>query len=294
MKHFISFFAAPVLASSLSAQFLSLPPSSTDDGIIVQSIGMNAGTDQWNSSSGLAAYQFSSDTNTDRINLGTDNNPLGLTWQNSPSADAAAAKNLLNTTGGTIRAIFLGETAGWLNDFGYTYSGNPSSDSYTISHAIQSSGASANVQFGQYVDLSLPAGGAANFDFWLNAVGAMGTNPQPGPSASGGIYTAFDPANSSPGSGTRQFAWATSPIAVNTYLPQQNGYAPVETYLISAEDWRIGTGSDKDFSDYTFALQFFDANGTPIGAVPEPAAAALLIGSLALSAGLYKRKAARC
>jgi hypothetical protein len=205
-------------------------------------------------------------------------------------AAATAAKDSVNANGGTVRAIFVGETAGWLNDFGYTYSGDPTQDSFTVSQAIQSVGPNANVKFGQYIDIPLLAGEANTLDFWLNGVGAMGTSAKPGPSSVGGVYTAFNPSNSSPSSAASQFAWATTPIAVNTYVSAINGFAPVETYLVSAEDWRIGAGSDKDYSDYTFALQFFDSNGVPLGAVPEPAATACLLGASVLAVAASRRR----
>ncbi|HEY9154389.1 MAG TPA: hypothetical protein VIM69_04620 [Opitutaceae bacterium] len=291
MKTPLFILALPVLSAPSYGQFWTLPPSSTTDGVTVQDIGANSATDAWSDSNGLAAYASSGDGDSNRIAIGSTNNPLGLDWQTSPSAAAISVRDSVNTNGGTIRAIFVGETAGWLNDFGYTYSGDPTKDSFTVSHAIQSVGPNANVKFGQYIDIPVLAGQANTLDFWLNGVGAMGNSPKPGPSSLGGIYTAFNSSASSPSSATSQFAWSTTPIAVNTYVSAINGFAPVDTYLVSAEDWRIGAGSDRDYSDYTFALQFFDSNGVPLGAVPEPASTACLIGVGALMVGSARRRA---
>src|SRR3569833_4069805 len=121
MKTSLFILTLPALATASYGQFWTLPPSSSMDDVAVQDIGSNSGADAWNATDGLAAYAASSDGNSYRFQIGSSDNPLGLTWQSTPSVDAIAAKNSVNANGGTVRAIFVGETAGWLNAFGYTY-----------------------------------------------------------------------------------------------------------------------------------------------------------------------------
>lgn len=279
MKHLTQLLTFTLCVSPAFAQFSTLPPSSNLDAITVHSAGLNAVSSHWQDPAGLGAYAISSDGYADPLSAGATDSHLGLVWQETVSAGVQSAKTALNSKGGVIRALFVGETAGWLNDFGYTYSGKPTgSESFTVFQNIQSVGAAPTVTFGNYVDISLLSGQASTFDFWYNSVGAPGLDTPSSATGRGGIYTAFNPLNTDPSSATNQFLWARNPIKVSTWMPSIGAYANVDTYLVSVEDWRIAAGSDRDYSDFRFALQFFDATGTPLAQVPESSASAIVIG----------------
>jgi hypothetical protein len=205
-------------------------------------------------------------------------NVLGLNWTSSCPPQALDGRAKVNNPDGdkigAIRAIFLGESAAWLNDFGYTYSGKPQANasSYTVFSDIQAMDGTpyaVNIHFGDYVNILIAKNSAPDFDFWLNGVGANGINT-PGSSVNGGIYTVFNAANSDPLNTPGNVMWS-EPFMVNTYDASTNNYVDTETFLVSFEDWRTDKGSDNDYNDYMFAVQFVPNYQGPIPIpVPEP------------------------
>jgi hypothetical protein len=290
MKKVIAVAALTALTGSAFAQLSTLPPMSTTDGVAVQPIGLNAGPTHWENPATLGAFKFASDDNF------AAPDPVSLGWTIAPPGSIMSHINSIDADGGTIRAIFTGESAGWLNDFGYTYDGNPASatQSFTVFKDIQAANTgngSVNINFGDYIDVGfLQSDSAANFDFWLNGVGEFGLNT-PTPTQLGGVYTAIHPTNSTPYV-AGQVLWAPSPIFVNTWVQALNGglggYTDVATYLVGFDDWRLDRGSDADDNDFMFALQFYRADGTPFTPIPEPSTYGL-IGAVAL-VGLIARR----
>ena len=273
----------------VNAQLPSLPPNSSNDGVVVKPAGVNSSPALWGSPTSLGAYQISGDDYQKPLHPGSPDQELGLTWNFSAPSSLATARQAINTTGGIVRAIFVGETAGWLNDFGYTYSGVPSGQkSYTAWQRIQSFGSTndTNIKFGDYFDVNLAPGQMANFDFWFSAPGEMGSRPT-SLTDLGGVYTAFNSSASS--SSTPQYLWAASSITVDTWIPSLSAAAPVATYLAGIEDWRIDRGSDRDYNDLVLALQFYNSDGTPFTAVPEPGTWAAIAGILAFGFVLIRR-----
>jgi hypothetical protein len=292
MKTVLSIAAFAALAGSAFAQLSSLPPSSTTEGIAVNPEGVNAGATHWDNPSTLGAYKAASTTDGNAPITTPAYNPLGLPFASTVPTAVASFKSQINTSGGTIRGIYVAESAGWQNDFGYTYSGNPAGpNSYTVFQNIQGNPADGptTVSFGQYFDVPLSIGQASNFDFWLNGVGAMGTaNPTP-PTDNGGVYTAFNQANSSSFINGGNVLWSQTPLLVNTFVPALGAYVDVATYLVAFEDWRQDRGSDRDFSDLIVGVQFFNANGLPFAPVPEPSTYGL-IGAAALLGLIARRR----
>jgi hypothetical protein len=276
-----------ILPGLLTAQQLSLPPIASGDNVVSKALGVNSGANRWESQTTLYAYAFSGDDYQNPLHPGSSDQELGLTWNYAVPSSLSAERQRINTTGGTVRAIFVGETAGWLDDFGYTYSGRPSGPkAFTAWQQIQSYGAASNIKFGDYFDVTLAPGQMATFDFWFNATGVSGASPT-SLIEQGGVYMAFNPSqNSSP---TSQYLWAGSSIPVNTWIPSLSSAAPVATYLAGVEDWRIDRGSDRDYNDFVFALQFYNPDGSPLTVVPEPGTWAAIAGALALGFVLVRR-----
>ena len=271
----------------LKAQQLTLPPAASQDRVVVSTAGVNAGTTYWGDPATLGAYQISGDDYQKPLAIGSRDQELGLAWNASAPASLSADRQRINETGGTVRAIFVGETAGWLNDFGYTYSGSPSGPkSFTAWEQIQSFGTSPNIRFGDYFDVSVEAGKMSTFDFWFSAAGVSGSHPT-SLTDLGGVYTAFTPAESS--AQTQQYIWSDSSIYVNTWIPSISASVPVATYLVGIEDWRIDRGSDRDYNDFLFALQFYNADGTPLTVVPEPGVWSAIAGVAAFAFVLIRK-----
>lgn len=282
MKIHASLIAFAV-ASIAHAQTWTPPPASLIDGVVVKPAGQNAGAGYWGGVSSLGAYAVASDANTGRILPETPDSNLGLTWSHTAPASLQGALAGVNQYGGTVRAIFVGETAQWRNNFGYSRSGDPSgAGSYTAFGDVQAAGGSPNMSFGDHVDIALTRGGASTFDLWFNAVDE----------SRGGVYSVFNTLGEASGAGAQQFVWAVSALSVNTWVPSLGAYANIDTYLISAEDQRFNADTDGDYSDFRFALQFLTVTGESMAPIPEPAhfAAALGLAAVVGAAVLRRRR----
>ncbi len=285
MKTVLAIAALASLAVTAHAQLNPVPPSAvTNDGITILPAQAS-----W-AGSALSDYYFASDDNLGTPNMHSPDNVDGLNWQHTINSSVASALSNINTNGGTIRSIFVGESAGWQNNFGYTYDGKPNSatQSFTLFSSVQAAGATPDITNGEYADISLSKGQASKFDFWLDGVGNT-VNP----TQFGGVYTAIDQANSTPAIAPGNVLWASSAIEVPTFVQSLNngagGWEDVATFLVGFEDWRLDSSqADKDYNDFVFAIQLFDQNGTPFTPVPEPSTYGL-IGAAAL-VGLVARR----
>lgn len=285
-----------ILASSGLAQLSSLPPSSTTDGIVVRGKGINAGTTHWDSLTGLGAYRYASD-GPGIPNMGSPDNILGLRW--ASSAPASFSASLADSNSGlTFRSIFVGASAAWQNDFGYTYTGSlQEPDAFTVFKDISTTGPGSTVAFGDYVDVPLLPGENQTYDLWLNGVGGPGQPSPTTPTEFGGVYTVIHPSQSAPYVGSGNISWAQSPLMVSTWIPALNAYQDIATYLVGVEDWRLDRGSDNDRNDFLFAIQLFPFRGGPLeqapasdlGPVPEPATYGWLAAASLIGLGAYRR-----
>jgi MYXO-CTERM domain-containing protein len=277
------------LSGTAFAQLSTLPAdSSTDFSNSPHSKGSNAGASHWDSPTGIKPYWDQSYNHNGAVYLTGS-------WSSSAPSAVTSAWSTVQSDGGSIRAIFTGETAGWKNDFGYTYDKSPvtdSANSYTVWKSIDSQhgvAGTSNPAFGDYVDVSfLPKDPAAtNFDFWLNAGKGSST---------GGVDTVLHPWNSTPSQ--NHVKWLSSPIVLNTWVASAGKYEDVNTYLFALEDWNLNdkAHNDYDYSDLIIAVQLFGANGTPLGGNPVPEASTYgLVGAAGLLglAALRRRKAAQ-
>lgn len=278
------------LKASLLAQLGSLPPSSATDGVIPHSIGVNVGANHWGSLQGLATYRMAGDGDVPLVGLGT-------AFSSVMPAALLAERSRVDTHGGDIRTIFLGESAGWLNDFGYSYDGKPASAaSYSVFTDIQACANTpyaVNMHFGDFVDVGLAAGAADTFDFWLNAVGGSGLVDPSTSTVHGGVYSVFNPTGSSPSIAPGNIVYRREPLMVSTWEPATMSYRDVATYVVGFEDSRPDNRIDGDYSDLVIGFQFFVPTGMPLDSrvsaelapVPEPAyyAWAAAVGLLGLT-----------
>lgn len=293
---FLSAFSA-----TLRGQLATLPPSSSTDGIPVLGLGINAGSSHWESASTLGAYRFASDDTLATPNMGSPDNALGLSWAPIPPPSFTSAMQDLNRRGGTLRMIFLGESASWLNDFGYTYSGDPSGpNSFTAFRNISAVSPGNTISFGDHLDLPLLHGDAETLDFWFNAVGAQGPTT-PAATNFGGVYTVLHPANSTPALPISASAWAQRSLLVNTWIPALRNYVDVPTFLVGLEDWRTDRGSDMDNNDFLFAFQVFAVSGGSEGLeipslsspVPEPSTYGILGACGLMGLAIWRQRKTR-
>jgi hypothetical protein len=248
---------------SLRGQLAPAPASSINDGVLVRGMGTNAGPDGWESSAGLGGYRSAVASGWTVPGAGVNDSIAGLRWGDSSPSDVVALKNNIATNGGTIRVAFVGSTGTWLNDFGYSYDGNPRSGAaYTAFGDIHEG---TSISFGDFFDVNLAVGEGGTFDFWFNGDGG---------SAVGGLYSLFNPLRSDPAFSPGSVRWAQSPLAVTTSIPLLGAVAE-STYLVGLEDWRLDRGADGDFTDLVIALQFYPRSGESFEAmataVPEPA-----------------------
>lgn len=247
------------------------PPSSTVDGVNIQNIGPNAGVAHWDNPAGLAAYKYASHADLTTPNMQSPDDVLGLSWNPTAPAALYGLKSMLKSNGGTIRAIFVGESAGWEDDFGYTRSGlAPGPNSYEAFTDINAVVPGNTVSFGDFFDVAVPAGMGNVFDFWFNASSSFSDEHPNPPVPGGGYYTFFDPSNSDPLLPQGPFRWSTTPLLVNTWDAASSTYVDIPTYLVGLEDWRMDMNPDMDFNDYLFGIQVLP---TP---VPEASTYGLL------------------
>lgn len=271
-------------AGSVFAQLATLPPSSSTEGSPVLGLGINSGASHWENPNTLGRYRLASDEN---VPL-----PSGNTWASLPPLAISTHLASLGLMGGVLSVIFLGETAGWLNDFGYTRTFDPRGpDSFTVFSNIQAV-SPANVSFGDHVNIAFGIDENVGFDIWVNATDSFTTANPPTPTANGGVYTVFDQTNSVPYLAPGNVKFAQSPLLVSTWKSAIGGYQDFETYLVSIEDWRSDRGADQDGSDFVFALQFFDAELMPLGdvPVPEPSSYSLVAGLGLAGLAIFRRK----
>jgi hypothetical protein len=227
---------------------------------------------------------------------------------NTPIGPLAAADGI--TLGGfapgavadmiAIRVIYFGESAGFKNDFGYTFgaptvvSGPPSTASTahasarTLAGDIDSS-IPAPTPF-TYWDIPVTAATFASFDIWLSSSDSFdSTNPTP--TLNGGLYHAFHDSWDNPSEAGSKASWSQAFVLNTDYFDTGLGSivtVGATTHLLSFEDVR-NIHSDSDYSDLVLGIQIIREGGRPNTGVPEPKTYGV-IGAAALLAIITVRR----
>ena len=195
--------------------------------------------------------------------------------------------------GGTVKAIFLGETAASLNDFGYIRY-NPATPDFTnpANYVALSTDIDNNTNgLASGYETLVHYNGGTKVDFWLN-------NPAPFNPGQGGAYFSFildgstTTSFTTPNDLTLHIKYAT----YNVLTEYWNGSAFVQglvpTLVVAFEDLSALPGSgnnaptpaDGDYTDFIFAFQFL-----PNQAVPEPSTYGLMGAAALLGLVGYRR-----
>ncbi|HLP08797.1 MAG TPA: DUF4114 domain-containing protein [Opitutaceae bacterium] len=164
-----------------------------------------------------------------------------------------------------VEYVFLGETAGWKNNWGYRLNGSDN----LIASGIQACGSTPNIKFGDFGSVLLYNGDT--LDFFLQGMGS-----------GGGKYFVVDPTQSIPASATMQSYYGLFFTSTEDTVPYT---------IIGFEDIRLGaSGSDGDYNDFLFA--FRAAKDEEQAPVPEPSTYGLFAAMLLILLAEYRRRRA--
>jgi PEP-CTERM motif len=205
------------------------------------------------------------------------------TWSNGPvNLSTVFGSNPFLAGGGSIKTIFLGETAGWKNDFIYTTNTAPNTWNVLATDIENDLLTDGNIKSGW--ESTVEYGAGQTLDFALNSGG--GSNE-------GGLFFAFGRPNMFSGSDNSVHTrWSVRDVTTTYFNGSELVTQDVKTLLVGFEDVRRGLSYyDGDFNDFVVGFQFLPSQ---MQAVPEPSTYGLLGGAALM--GLvalrrFKRKA---
>ncbi|OPZ78494.1 MAG: hypothetical protein BWY79_00756 [Actinobacteria bacterium ADurb.Bin444] len=187
-----------------------------------------------------------------------------------------------------IEVVFLGETAGWWNDFGYTKNGVDTLLADSV-QTINKNGPK-NRWFGDNLVLTLDPG--ESLDFFVTGSGVFGDNTSTFPTvgSEGGKYYVFDTDLNVPaGSDMQSYFGVLTPYSSVRDTDAIPGILADPFLVFGFEDIRErGANRDSDFNDFIFALRatYDKPFGDP---VPEPSTYGLIGAAALLALVGYRR-----
>lgn len=255
---------AAALVTSASAQIVPPLPTGVDN-FSAPTFASNVAQYQ----ADLGDLYFDSNANVPSSIQGWNDGPVDL-------ASALGGSPWL-AQGGSVKAIFLGDTAGWKNDFVSSQSDAPTSYNTIITDIENNYLNPGNVRSGDETVISYDAG--TTLDFWLNSGGPVGD---------GGLYSAFTSENRFAGSDTSVHTrWSIRNVTTTYFNGSSVVTAEIPTILIGFEDVRQGRPYyDADFNDFVVGFQFLPSQNVP---VPEPSTYGLIGAAALVGLVAYRR-----
>lgn len=169
-----------------------------------------------------------------------------------------------------VEFVFLGETAGWWDDIGFSLNGAD----YLLADGVQTAGGTPNRTFGDYAEWILMAGDS--LDFFITGSGVRVQDGAITAGVRGGKFYVFDETRNAPLSASAQSYYGSlqpltnvRPVNPLTELGDQ------AFTVVGFEDIRVRAGADRDYNDLLFAIRASAVHPCCLP-VPEPSTYGLL------------------
>jgi hypothetical protein len=174
----------------------------------------------------------------------------------------------------TVEVVFLGESGGWWNDFGYRLNGVD----YLLVDGVQAVGG-RTISFGYHTFLTIDADDA--LDFFITGSGVKKQDGKITIGDKGGKFYTYDKTLNTGGAVQQSYYGTLDPLKSTRVVADLGSFT-----VLGFEDYNLTTGqSDRDYNDLLFAFRY--VTETP---VPEPATYGVLAAGALLGLVVLKRR----